>query len=171
MKQTDRQHGADKVNSAGRRKWRKAIVTDSAEQDCHREVTPAAEARRGAGSQMINLPKWIKWFRLQVELFIWNIISVLTPGCNTYFNPILLLNLIFFFFFVPWHEGKYLESLWHWNLIRLTTCFIVAAIKSVLWIGEKWIGLHSTMVAKNKAATPKNSRSALIKTDHTNICN
>lgn len=68
MKQTDGQRGADKVNSAERWKWRKAIVTDSAELDHHQEVTPAAEARPGAGSQMMNLPKWIKWFTVQVEL-------------------------------------------------------------------------------------------------------
>lgn len=163
MKQTDRQHGADKVNSAGRWKWRKAIVTDSAEQDCHREVTPAAEARRGAGSQIMNLPKWIKWFMLQVELYIWNIISVLTSGCNKYFNPILLLNLMIFFLFCPltWGQipGITLPLKLYHDVLLLLLSKVFKELVSIRQCYQKQ-GSHT-----------QNSCFAVIKTRHMNICN
>lgn len=159
MKQTDRQHGADKVNSAGRWKWRKAIVTDSAEQDCHREVTPAAEARRGAGSQIMNLPKWIKCFTLQVELYIWNIISVLTSGCNKYFNPILLLNLmIYIFLFCPLTWGQIPGISLPLKLHHADNMFYCCCYQKYF---KNWSPFHN--VSKNKAATPKTVALLLLK--------
>lgn len=140
------------MNSAGRWKWRKAIVTDSADQDCHQEVTPAAEARRAAGSQIINLPKWIKWLTLQVELYIWNIISVLTSGCNKYFNPILLLNLMIFFFFFSFLSPDMRANSWNHFDTETSSCWqhVLLLLQSNL---KNWSPFHN--VSKNKAATPK----------------